>query len=127
MDNARAVLFKSNEINQMMKVVGEEGTSIEDYIEYQKGELLDAVYLQQNSFDLVDAAVPPERQKNEFELLYKVLMSRFEIPSKRDVRAFFNELRQKFLDWNSVLTTDERYERYEKEINNLYLSKVKEA
>ena len=126
-DNARAVLFKSNEINQMMKVVGEEGTSIEDYIEYQKGELLDAVYLQQNSFDLVDAAVPPERQKNEFELLYKVLMSRFEIPSKRDVRAFFNELRQKFLDWNSVLTTDERYERYEKEINNLYLSKVKEA
>ena len=126
-DNARAVLFKSNEINQMMKVVGEEGTSIEDYIEYQKGELLDAVYLQQNSFDLVDAAVPPERQKNEFELLYKVLMSRFEIPSKKDVRAFFNELRQKFLDWNSVLTTDERYERYEKEINDLYLSKVKEA
>ena len=126
-DNARAVLFKSNEINQMMKVVGEEGTSIEDYIEYQKGELLDAVYLQQNSFDLVDAAVPPERQKNEFELLYKVLMAKFEIGSKRDVRAFFNELRQKFLDWNSVLTTDERYERYEKEINNLYLSKVKEA
>ena len=126
-DNARAVLFKSNEINQMMKVVGEEGTSIEDYIEYQKGELLDAVYLQQNSFDLVDAAVPPERQKNEFELLYKVLMSRFEIPSKKDVRAFFNELRQKFLDWNSVLTTDERYERYEKEINDLYLSMVKEA
>ena len=110
-----------------MKVVGEEGTSIEDYIEYQKGELLDAVYLQQNSFDLVDAAVPPERQKNEFELLYKVLMAKFEIGSKRDVRAFFNELRQKFLDWNSVLTTDERYERYEKEINDLYLSRVKEA
>ena len=126
-DNARAVLFKSNEINQMMKVVGEEGTSIEDYIEYQKGELLDAVYLQQNSFDLVDAAVPVERQQKEFELLYKVLMASFEIPSKKDVRAFFNELRQKFLDWNSVLTTDERYERYEKEITDLYLSKVKEA
>ncbi|MBR6084195.1 MAG: V-type ATP synthase subunit A [Spirochaetales bacterium] len=126
-DDARAVLFKSNEINQMMKVVGEEGTSIEDYIEYQKGELLDAVYLQQNSFDLVDAAVPVERQQTEFGLLYKVLMASFDIPSKKDVRAFFNELRQKFLDWNSVLTTDERYEKYEKEINDLYLSKVKEA
>jgi V/A-type H+-transporting ATPase subunit A len=124
-DNAREVLFKSNEINQMMKVVGEEGTSIEDYIEYQKGELLDAVYLQQNSFDLVDAAVPPERQKTEFNLLYKVLMAKFDIQSKRDVRAFFNELRQKFLDWNSVLTTDERYAKYEQEIADLYLSKVK--
>ena len=126
-EDARSVLFKSNEINQMMKVVGEEGTSIEDYIEYQKGELLDAVYLQQNSFDLVDAAVPVERQQKEFELLYKVLMAKFSIDSKKDVRAFFNELRQKFLDWNSVLVTDERYAKYEQEINDLYLSKVKEG
>ena len=126
-DNAREVLFRSNEINQMMKVVGEEGTSIEDYIEYQKGELLDAVYLQQNSFDLVDAAVPVDRQKKEFDLLYKVLMAKFGIDSKKDVRAFFNQLRQKFLDWNSVLVTDERYAKYEQEINDLYLSKVKEG
>ena len=126
-EDARSVLFKSNEINQMMKVVGEEGTSIEDYIEYQKGELLDAVYLQQNSFDLVDSAVPVERQQKEFDLLYKVLMAKFNIDSKKDVRAFFNELRQKFLDWNSVLVTDERYAKYEQEINDLYLSKVKEG
>ena len=125
-DDARSVLFKSNEINQMMKVVGEEGTSVEDYIEYQKGELLDAVYLQQNSFDLVDAAVPPERQEKEFNLLYKILMGRFNIDNKKDVRAYFNEMRQKFLDWNSVQTTDERYAKYEKEINDLYLSKAKE-
>ena len=125
-NNARNVLFKSNEINQMMKVVGEEGTSVEDYIEYQKGELLDAVYLQQNSFDLVDAAVPPERQEKEFNLLYKILMGRFNIDNKKDVRAYFNEMRQKFLDWNSVQTTDERYAKYEKEINDLYLSKAKE-
>ena len=126
-NNARNVLFKSNEINQMMKVVGEEGTSVEDYIEYQKGELLDAVYLQQNSFDLVDAAVPPERQKTEFDLLYKVLMAKFDIESKKDVRAFFNEMRQKFLDWNSVQISDERYAKYEKEINDLFKSKVKEG
>ena len=126
-NNARNVLFKSNEINQMMKVVGEEGTSVEDYIEYQKGELLDAVYLQQNSFDLVDAAVPPERQKTEFDLLYKVLMAKFNIDSKKDVRAFFNEMRQKFLDWNSVQIDDERYAKYEKEINDLFSSKVKEG
>ena len=126
-NNARNVLFKSNEINQMMKVVGEEGTSVEDYIEYQKGELLDAVYLQQNSFDLVDAAVPPERQKTEFDLLYKVLMAKFNIESKKEVRAFFNEMRQKFLDWNSVQINDERYAKYEKEINDLFSSKVKEG
>ncbi len=46
--------------------------------------------------------------------------------SKRDVRAFFNQLRQKFLDWNSVDSADERYKGYEKEISELYLARVKE-
>ena len=35
-EEARSVVFASNEINQMMKVVGEEGTSIEDYVVYQR-------------------------------------------------------------------------------------------
>ena len=70
---ARSILKRSNEINQMMKVIGEEGTSAEDYILYQKGELLDAVYLQQNSFDPIDAACDPDRQIHEFNVLYDVL------------------------------------------------------
>ena len=60
-------------------------------------------------------------------LAYKVLMAKFNIDSKKDVRAFFNEMRQKFLDWNSVQIDDERYAKYEKEINDLFSSKVKEG
>lgn len=122
-ENARDILFRSNEINQMMKVVGEEGTSVADYIVYQKGELLDSVYLQQNSFDPVDSAVLPDRQREEFNLLYEVLTADFALDSKKDVRAFFNQMRQKFLDWNSVATTDPRYSQYENEIRDLYASK----
>ena len=54
---------KSNEVSQMMKVVGEEGTSLDDYISYQKGELVDYVYMQQDSFDPVDASVSVERHR----------------------------------------------------------------
>ena len=122
-EQARDILFRSNEINQMMKVVGEEGTSVADYIVYQKGELLDSVYLQQNSFDPVDSAVLPDRQREEFNLLYEVLTADFALDSKKDVRAFFNQMRQKFLDWNSVATTDSRYSQYENEIRDLYASK----
>ena len=122
-EQARDILFRSNEINQMMKVVGEEGTSVADYIVYQKGELLDSVYLQQNSFDPVDSAVLPDRQREEFKLLYEVLTADFALDSKKDVREFFNQMRQKFLDWNSVATTDPRYSQYENEIRDLYASK----
>ena len=111
-EEARAILIRSTEINQMMKVVGEEGTSSEDYIIYQKGELLDAVYLQQNSFDPVDAVSVPERQREEFEVLYDALMTKYDISDKKDIRAFFNQLRQEFLDWHgTVYQTPEYYEQ----------------
>ena len=86
----------------MMKVVGEEGTSLDDYIVYQKGEFVDSVYLQQNSFDPVDAAVTVDRQKEVFDVLESILNANFQVEDKKDARNFFNELRQKFLDWNGA-------------------------
>ena len=41
----RQMLRRGNEVGQMMKVVGEEGTSIDDFVIYLKSEYLDAVYL----------------------------------------------------------------------------------
>lgn len=82
-NQARAILRRSIEVNQMMMVVGEEGTSAEDYIIYQKGELLDAVYLQQNSFDPIDAACSPERQRRVFAVIYDVLMRQYKMTDKR--------------------------------------------
>ncbi|MCL1813976.1 MAG: V-type ATP synthase subunit A, partial [Treponema sp.] len=39
---AAKLLIRGTEVEQMMKVVGEEGTSVEDFIIYLKGEFLDA-------------------------------------------------------------------------------------
>jgi len=121
---ARDILIRSNEISQMMKVVGEEGTSSDDYIIYQKGELLDAVYLQQNSFDPVDAVCPPERQKIEFDRMYDALMSEYDLTEKKEIRSFFNQLRQEFLDWHSTLFQTQEFEAQERRITDLYREKV---
>ena len=120
---ARSILFRGSEINQMMKVVGEEGTSIADYVIYQKSELIDACYLQQNSFDPVDASVPIERQRHVFDLLFIVLAAKYELENKKQVRSFFNTVRQKFLDWNGVEFKGERFSQIEGEIRALYKGK----
>ena len=122
-DYARRILFRGSEINQMMKVVGEEGTSVADYTVYQKSELIDACYLQQNSFDPVDASVPIERQRYLFDLLFNVLASEFALDDKKQVRSFFNTIRQHFLDWNNVPFKGERFTQIEKEIETLYKGK----
>ena len=107
----------------MMKVVGEEGISAEDYITYQKGELLDAAYLQQDSFDPIDAACSPARQRREFALMYEILTHTYSTEDKSEIRGFFNQLRQLLLDWHTIEFETEEFDRQEERIRNFYLLK----
>ena len=120
---ARQCLFRGAEVGQMMKVVGEEGTSLEDYILYLKSEFLDAVYLQQNSFDEVDAAADVERQTYVFKMLLQILGSDFNLESKDDARTYFNQLRQKFIDWNYSEWQKADFKKNEADIQELYKAK----
>jgi V/A-type H+-transporting ATPase subunit A len=114
---AHGFMRRGSEVEQMMKVVGEEGTSLDDYIIYLKGELVDSVYFQQNSFDAVDAAVSPERQKYVFAKLLAIMASGFTFNDKNEARTWFNRLRQKFLDFNGSEWKSERFAGFEKEID----------
>ena len=120
---ARAVFKRGVEVNQMMKVIGEEGTTTDDFVLYMKSEFLDAVYFQQNSFDEVDAAVSVERQTYTFKKVLTVLASEFEIDEKDEAREFFNALRQKFIDWNYIRQDTDDFKKIENDIDALYASK----
>ena len=114
------VLHHGEEIGSMMKVVGEEGTSISDYVTYLKAEMLDAVYLQQNSFDPVDANCGTARQRYVTGKLVKVLGSEFAATDKDEARSFFNRMRQRFIDWNYQEFESEGFQKAEADIDALY-------
>lgn len=113
---AHKFMSRGSEVEQMMKVVGEEGTSLDDFVIYLKGNFLDSVYFQQNSFDAVDAAVSPDRQKHVFGIILRILASRFKFKDKDEARAWFNRLRQKFLDYNGSEWKGDRFAALEKEL-----------
>ena len=113
---ARAIIFRGNEVEQMMKVVGEEGTSINDYITYLKGDFIDSVYLQQNSFDAVDNSVSTERQEYVFDILLEIITASFNIETKENARTWFYQLRQKFLDYNGSEWESDSFKKLESEI-----------
>ncbi len=111
--------MKGNEINQMMKVVGEEGISNDDFLIYLKSELLDSCYLQQNSFDSIDAAVSSERQNYMFDIVYNILKTNFEFSDKLQARDFINELRQNLLDMNLSSFKDHKFNKLEHALGEL--------
>ena len=119
---ARDILRRGNEINQMMKVVGEEGTHIGDFVIYLKSEFLDFVYLQQNTFDEVDAATSADRQQYVFKRVVDVLKDEFKFDDKDQARRFFLELRQLFTDWNYSPYNSDKFKKGEEAI----AAKIKE-
>ncbi len=114
------ILLEGDEIGSMMKVVGEEGTSLYDYQVYLKAEMLDAVYLQQNSFDLIEANCTRERQCYVTDKLIKILGSEYVLDNKDDARSFFNRLRQKFINWNYTEFESDAFKKAEAEIDEMY-------
>ena len=126
-DGARDILEKGSNVHQMMMVVGEEGTSLEDFMIYLKSEFLDAVYLQQNAFDPVDAATSPERQQHVINMICMILQSEFSFSDREEARAFFYDLRQKVLDWNYQEWQSDVFKNQEKTIRKLIEGKVSDA
>ncbi len=122
-DYARSAYRYGVEVNQMMKVIGEEGTTNEDYIDYLKSEFLDNVYFQQDSFDPIDSSVSVERQTYTFRKVLTILGADFDLESKDDARAYFNSLRQVFLDWNFSEWKSGKFVENERKIDELYAQK----
>ncbi|MDF1521535.1 MAG: V-type ATP synthase subunit A [Trueperaceae bacterium] len=97
---ARDVLRGGADVAQMMKVVGEEGTTLEDFVRYLHAEYLDAAYLQQDAFDPVDAATGAERQVLVFGEMLAHLRTPMRFAGKDAARDFFHRLGQATKEWH---------------------------
>ncbi len=119
-EKCQAILIRGNEISQMMKVIGEEGTSLKDYIEYLKSEFFDFVYLQQNAFDPVDEATSKERQAYLLEFICQVLDAEYNLTDKPAALHFFQSLRQIMRTWNSAEYNSQEFKKIESQIISLW-------
>jgi V/A-type H+-transporting ATPase subunit A len=99
---ARRILRSGSDIGQMMKVVGEEGVTPQEFIVYLKAEFLDNAYLQQDAFHEVDAATGAARQRHVFEVLDRIMRAPLQFPDHEAARRFFHTLTQTTRDWNRL-------------------------
>jgi V/A-type H+-transporting ATPase subunit A len=118
-EEAQNLLFRGNEIHQMMLVVGEEGVSVEDLVIYFKSEIVDAVCLQQDSFDAVERATSLERQVSDFLLLMDMVHHPFTFQDKEEARKEMTRLQNLFFQMKYCPFKSEAYQKYRKEIESI--------
>lgn len=110
------LLHVGNNIHQMMQVIGEEGVTLEDYVQWQKSQLIDLVYLQQDAFDPVDASMPRERQVEAFRLLESLIRCDYDFGGKDEARETFTRIANLFKNWNYAAEGSPDFERYPRDI-----------
>ena len=118
-EDARGLLkyyLKGQAIGDQMKVVGEEDLTLSDYIQYQKSEFFDAVILQQNSFDEIDAGPDIQRTASTLKLSIKIIKNDFKFENKNHVRKIITKITSLFRDLN---LTDDNVSEFKEIYNNI--------
>jgi V/A-type H+-transporting ATPase subunit A len=116
---AREILRRGSDVGQMMKVVGEEGTSMDDFLTHLKSEYVDAVYLQQDAFNEIDGATSAERQQHVFKVLVGFLKASMRFEDKEKARRFFHQLTQTTRDWNRIDMETEDFKRMQGKLEQM--------
>jgi V/A-type H+-transporting ATPase subunit A len=120
----KELLQEGKTIASNLLLMGERGITNDAYITYQKSELLDAVFLQQNSFHKVDGVTNPERLRMMVDMVNHIITSPVHIDTKEDIRSHFNFLRQAFIDWNYLSLDDPKFDKQQSKIINLVKQKA---
>lgn len=113
------LLRQGDAVLQMMQVTGEEGVTLEDFINYQKALFLDIVYLQQDAYDPVDVSTPLARQRRSLRLLRDLLERDYRLADKEAARDFFTRLSGLFKNLNYTRADSPEHEAYLTRIREL--------
>ena len=115
----KELLLEGKSIAANLILMGERGITNEAYIHYQKSELVDAVFLQQNSFNDVDGVTNPDRLRLMFDVLREIIDAQVAYKEKEDIRSHFNFMRQAFMEWNYMAIDNPKFEKQKSQLLNL--------
>ncbi|MFO8102077.1 MAG: V-type ATP synthase subunit A [Dehalococcoidia bacterium] len=117
------LLQRGNEVKQMMTVVGEEGTSVEDFTTMLKSEFFDSIYLQQNAYDDIDGASTAERQKFAFDKVLELIDTDFEFADKDTARRMMFRATDIYRNWNYAAFESDEFKQLLGQIDDFISTK----
>ena len=120
----KAVMQRGKEANDQINILGDDGVPVEYHERFWKSELLDAVILQQDAFDDIDANCPFERQKTMYNMILDICRKSFEFEGFEDCSKFFKVLIYLFRQMNYSEWKSEQFDNFASQIEALVNSKL---
>jgi len=118
-NKTKTLLLRGREAQEQINILGDDGVPMEFHKRFWNSELIDAVILQQDSFDKIDSNCPMFRQKYMLEKVLGITEKEFAFDSFEEVNIFFkrviNQLKQmNYAEWES-----DKFRTHEKELEEI--------
>ena len=115
---------RGKEANDQINILGDDGVPVEYHERFWKSELLDAVILQQDAFDDIDANCPIERQQLMYNMVLDICRKSFILADFEECARFFKELIYLFRQMNYSEWKSEQFDNFRSQIEALVNSKL---
>jgi V/A-type H+/Na+-transporting ATPase subunit A len=97
-ERLKNILLRGKEAAEQINILGDDGVTLDTHLTFWRSEVADAIILQQDAFDEIDARTPLKRQHYMLTKVMGICNLEFEFDSYEEVNPYFkrviNELRQ---------------------------------
>ncbi len=107
------ILLRGKEAAEQINILGDDGVTVDYHLQFWRSEVVDAVILQQDAFDAVDARTPLARQKYMAELVWDICQMCFAFESFEEVAPYFKRIINQMKQMNYSVFESEAFTQFE--------------
>ncbi len=121
---AKNIFLRGKEAYEQINILGDDSVPVEYHDKFWKSELIDFVFLQQDSFDDIDSNCSKERQMYMFKYVMKVCRGAYNFNDFEDCSSFFKSVINLMRQMNYSEFNSDKFNGFEGELKSLLDSKL---
>jgi V/A-type H+-transporting ATPase subunit A len=113
------LLLRGKEAAEQINILGDDGVSIDTHLTFWRSEIVDAIILQQDAFDAVDARTPLDRQEYMANKVLRVTETPFAFDSFEEVAPFYKRVVNILKQMNYSAFDSQEFKQFELQLQQI--------
>ncbi len=113
------ILLRGKEAAEQINILGDDGVTVDYHLTFWRSEVVDAVILQQDAFDSIDARTPLARQQYMADWVLRICDTHFQFDSFEQVNPYFKRVVNQMKQMNYSEFESEQFRSFEKELEEM--------
>ncbi len=115
-DMLKNILLRGREAAEQINILGDDGVSIDTHLVFWRSEIVDAIILQQDAFDEIDARTPLDRQQFMVDKVLGVIDTQLSFDRYEEINPYFKRVINALKQMNYSAFEGDEFRRYEHEL-----------